>query len=722
MDGLVMKRVKTRSLIQMEATECGAASLGIVLEHYGKWVPLEELRVACNVSRDGSNARDIVIAARQFGLEAKGYRYGIEGLQNLKPPFVVFWEFRHFLVVEGIGEKHVYVNDPETGPRKVSRQTFDESYTGLALGFRPGPDFVASGRRPGIAGDLLSRLKPSADGLYMLVIVSLLLVFPGLVIPGLSKVFIDTILIGGQDDLLRPLLVVVGVTAVALAVLTWLQEWCLTRMESKLALTGGGVYLTHLMRLPTRFYTQRHPGDLISRLLSNDAIANILGREIGRNFGNFLSVVFLGAVMFLYDGMLTMLAIGLCALSGVLVVTARRALADGSLRLEAENGVLAGVGANTIRSIESVKANGGEADAFTRWAGHHARTVTVQQSLARIANVIGILPSIAAVLASALIIGVGSHRIVEGALTVGGLVAFLALMAAFFRPFEALVQFVANLASAGAAFARVNDVLKHPVAEGLDPDPDRISRLPAEAKTRLDGHICLEGVGFSHSRSGPEVISNIDLNIPPGKRVVIVGTSGSGKSTLARVVAGLHTPQKGRVLCDGLPLLEIPPAVRAATIGWVSQEIVLFSGTVQENLTLFDTTIPYDAMISAARDAEIHEVIARRPGGYDSVLLEGGTDLSGGEAQRVEIARTLAGNPNFLVLDEATSALDPLVEEKIEHNLRQRRCGALVVAHRLSTVRDADEIVVLDSGRIVERGTHDQLLMLGGRYEALINP
>lgn len=716
-----MKRVKTRSVIQMEATECGAASLGIVLEHFGKWVPLEELRVACNVSRDGSNARDIVLAARQYGLEAKGYRYGVDGLQNLKPPFIVFWEFRHFLVVEGIGSKHVYVNDPETGPRKVTREAFDESYTGLSLGFEPGPEFVPSGRRPGITGDLISRLVPSADGLYMLVTVSLLLVLPGLVIPGLSKVFIDTILIGGQDDLLRPLLVAVGATAIVLALLTWLQEWCLTRMESKLALAGGGVFLSQLLKLPARFYTQRHPGDLISRLLSNDAIANILGREVGRNFGNFLSVIFLGAVMFLYDGVLTAMAIGLCVLSGILVVAARRPLADGSLRLEAEYGMLAGIGANTIRSIESVKANGGEADAYTRWASHHARTVTVQQDLSRLANVIGILPSMAAVLASALIIGVGSHRIVDGALTVGGLVAFLALMAAFFRPFEALVHFATNLASVGAAFARVNDVLKHPVAEGVEPDEAQAVSLPAGIESKLDGHIRLEGVNFAYSEGSPNVLSDINLDIPPGKRVVIVGSSGSGKSTLARVVAGLYTPQSGRVLCDGKPLMQIPSAVRAATIGWVSQEIVLFSGTVRENLTLFDNTISFEAMIDAARDAEIHDVITRRPGGYDSFLLEGGTDLSGGEAQRLEIARTLAGEPNFLILDEATSALDPLIEEQIEQNLRERKCGALVVAHRLSTVRDADEIVVLEGGRIVERGTHDQLLALAGRYQALIN-
>ncbi len=464
-----MKRVKTRSLIQMEATECGAASLGIVLEYYGKWVPLEELRVACNVSRDGSNARDIVLAARKYGLEAKGFRYEAEGLMAMKPPFVVFWEFRHFLVVEGITETNVYLNDPETGRKSVSREAFDESYSGLALGFQPGPDFTPSGHRPGIWGDLRSRLSSSTDGLWMLVVVSLLLVVPGLIVPGLSKVFIDTILIGGQTDLLRPLLLATGAVAIVLATLIWLQEWCLTRMESKLALVGGGVFLTQVMRLPARFYTQRFPGDLVSRFLSNDAIANILGREVGRNFGNFLSVIFFGAVMFAYDVVLTTLAIGICALSASLVVGARKALSDGSLRLESENGVLAGIGANTIRAIETVKANGGEADAFTRWANHHARTVTVQQKLDRLVILVGILPSMAAVLASALIIGVGSHRIVDGAMTVGGLVAYLALMAAFFRPFEAFVQFVANLATVGAAFARVNDVVKHKVAPGLEP-------------------------------------------------------------------------------------------------------------------------------------------------------------------------------------------------------------------------------------------------------------
>jgi len=716
MGRIAVSRVRTPTVIQMEAVECGAASLAIVLAYFGKWVPLEELRLACNVSRDGSNARDIVEAARSYGLDAKGYRYGIPNLDNLSPPYIVFWEFRHFLVVEGVGRNRVYLNDPSYGPRTVTMEEFSDGYTGLAIALQPTAAFQPSGHAPRVLGDILARLRSGRDGLVMLALVSLLLVVPGLAVPAFSKVFIDNVLIQGAHELLRPLLLVMLVAIVAYAIIAWLQEWCLMRIETKLSLSGTAVFLSHLMKLPAAFFTQRNSGDLVARLLSNDAIAQKIGGQVGRNFANFLSVVFFSAVMLSFDIPLTVVGVGLSLLSALGIIRARRVLRDTSLRLETENAKLLGIGILGIRTIDTVKASGGEDQIFSRWTGTHAKTINTEQRLGRITNVMDIVPSMAVGLTSALILGFGSFRIVEGHLTVGGLVAFLALMVAFARPFEGLVHFISELQDVSASLARVNDVLQHDVAGEFKAAP---AAWPAAGEKPV-GRVELKNVSFRYAHTGPPLIENLNLAIEPGARVALVGTTGSGKSTIGRLVAGLYDPLEGEVLYDGVPLRRIPRSVLAGSVGWVAQDIFLFEGTIYDNLTLWDATVRLETVIQAAKDAEIHDMIAARPGGYDSRVLEGGTNLSGGEAQRLEIARTLALEPRILILDEATSSLDPLVEEKITGNIRERNCSCLIVAHRLSTIRDADEILVLDAGKVVERGTHDALMEAGGLYRDLV--
>lgn len=716
MGRIAVSRARTPTVIQMEAVECGAASLAIVLAYFGKWVPLEELRLACNVSRDGSNAKDIVEAARSYGLDAKGYRYGIPNLDNLSPPYIVFWEFRHFLVVEGVGRNRVYLNDPSYGPRTVTMEEFSDGYTGLAIALQPTAAFRPSGHAPRVLGDILARLRSGRDGLVMLALVSLLLIVPGLAVPAFSKVFIDNVLIQGAHELLRPLLLVMLVAIVAYAIIAWLQEWCLMRIETKLSLTGTAVFLSHLMKLPAAFFTQRNSGDLVARLLSNDAIAQKIGGQVGRNFANFLSVVFFSAVMLSFDILLTVVGVGLSLLSALGIIRARRVLRDTSLRLETENAKLLGIGILGIRTIDTVKASGGEDQIFSRWTGTHAKTINTEQRLGRITNVMDIVPSMAVGLTSALILGFGSFRIVEGHLTVGGLVAFLALMVAFARPFEGLVHFISELQDVSASLARVNDVLQHDVASEFKAAP---AAWPT-AGEKPAGRVELKNVSFRYAHTGPPLIENLNLTIEPGARVALVGTTGSGKSTIGRLVAGLYDPLEGEVLYDGVPLRRIPRSVLAGSVGWVAQDIFLFEGTIYDNLTLWDATVRLETVIQAAKDAEIHDMIAARPGGYDSRVLEGGTNLSGGEAQRLEIARTLALEPRILILDEATSSLDPLVEEKITWNIRERNCSCLIVAHRLSTIRDADEILVLDAGKVVERGTHDALMEAGGLYRDLV--
>ena len=717
-----MKRVSTPTVIQMEVVECGAASLAIILEHYGKWVPLEELRVACNVSRDGSNARDIAVAARSYGLEAKGFRYDLDEVVKLPVPFIVHWEFSHFLVVEGFGKDCVYLNDPASGPRRVTLEEFSDAFTGLGLTLAPGEAFQASGKRPSILGDIRARLGRSRDGLTMLALVSLMLILPGLAVPAFSKIFIDNVLIQGAEEMLRPLLLAMLVAVLAYALMAWLQEWCLMRIENKLSLTGTAMFLAHLLKLPASFFTQRNAGDLVTRLLSNDAIAQTLGGQVGRNFANFLSVIFFAAVMFSYDVILTLVGIGISVGAALGSIAARRLLRDVSLKLETEGGMLLGIGVMGIRSIDSVKASGGEDQVFSRWAGYHAKSVNSEQRLGRITNVIGILPSMAAALTTAMILGLGSFRIVDGALTVGGLVAFLALMTAFSRPFEGLVQFISELQGVSASLARVNDILNHEVASDFAGPK---SGNPAAAQSlaqrgKLSGRVELRDVSFGYAHAGPPLISDLNFTIEPGTRVAIVGSTGSGKSTVGQIAAGLYDPSEGEVLYDDVPLHEIPRGLRSSSVGWVAQDVFLFEGSIYENLTLWDATIPMETVVQAAKDAEIHDVIASRPGGYESRLLEGGRDLSGGEAQRMEIARTLALEPSLLILDEATSALDPMVEQRIDQNIRRRGCSCLVLAHRLSTIRDAEEILVFDKGKLVERGRHAELMDSGGLYRDLV--
>ncbi len=711
-----MSRVHTPTVIQMESVECGAASLAIILEYFGKWVPLDELRAVCNVSRDGCNAADIVRAARGYGLEAKGYRYDLAKTSRLRAPFIVFWEFRHFLVVEGFGRGRVHLNDPETGPRTVTLDEFSGSYTGLALAFEPTASFERSGRRPGVTRDILTRLQQARGGLIMLILVSLLLIVPGLAVPTFSKIFIDNILIQDVDQMLRPLLLAMAVAVIAYATMAWLQEWCLMRIESKLSLTGSADFITRLLKLPIRFFTQRNPGDLVARLLANDSIAQSLGGQIGRIFANFLSVAFFAAVMLAYDVPLTVIGIGINVICAIGSIKARRILRNTSLKFETENGMLLGLGLLGIRSMDTVKASGGEDQVFSRWAGNHVKTVNTEQKLGRIKNLIGILPSMALTLTTAIILGVGSFRIVEGALTIGGLVAFLALMTAFSRPFEGLVQFISELQSVSASLTRVNDILKHDAAP-------RFTRPPVQTaanKTKLSGRVELRNVTFGYSQSGPPLIENLNMVIEPGTRVALVGTTGSGKSTVGQLVAGLYRPLDGEILYDGIPIHEIRPSLRESSVGWVSQDIFLIEGSVYDNLTLWDSTISLETVIRAAKDAEIHDAIARRPGGYGGHLLEGGSNLSGGEAQRLEIARTLALEPSVVILDEATSSLDALVEQSIDRNIQRRGCSCLIIAHRLSTIRDAEEILVLDRGNVVERGTHRSLMKAGGRYRKLV--
>lgn len=709
--------VRTPTVLQMEAVECGAAALASVLAHFGRWVPLEELRLACGVSRDGSKASNMVKAARAYGLEAKGYKREPQGLRSVAPPAIIHWNFNHFVVLEGFRKGRVHLNDPAVGPRTVSEEELDQAFTGVVLTFRPGPDFQRGGAPPRLLPALRRRLAGSRTALAFVLLAGLALVVPGLVLPVFSKTFIDAVLLDGRRDWMPPLLLGMAAAALLLGALTWLQQTYLLRLETRMAVAGASRFFWHVLRLPTEFFSQRYSGDISSRVGINDRVAQLLSRDLAINTLGTVMIVFFAAVLFLYDTLLTLVGIATAALNVAALRWVSRRRVDGNRRLLQDQGKLTGTAIGGLQTIETLKASGGEADLFVRWSGYQAKVVNGRQQLERYTQLLDAVPPLLGAINTALILGIGGRRVMDGALTLGGLVAFQLLMTSFTTPINRLVSLGSKLQTVEGDMNRLDDVLRYPIDPGVAGDA---LPLPAAMPAKLTGALELRNVSFGYSRLDPPLIERFDLRLAPGSRVALVGGSGSGKTTVAKLVTGLYRPWEGEILFDGNQRDEVSAPVVAASLAWVDQSLFLFEGSVRENLTLWDSTVPLPELVAAAKDACIHEDVAARPGGYDSPVQEGGANWSGGQRQRLEIARALVGGPSILVLDEATSALDPATEQRIDENLRRRGCTCLVVAHRLSTIRDADEILVLEHGKVVQRGTHDELREVEGPYARLI--
>ncbi|MCJ2045954.1 NHLP family bacteriocin export ABC transporter peptidase/permease/ATPase subunit [Methylobacterium sp. J-078] len=709
-----MRIKRTPTILQMEAIECGAASLAIVLAHHGAWVPLERLRVACGVSRDGSKASNIIKAAHRFGLSAKGYRKEPAALATMPMPCIIHWNFNHFVVLEGIRRGRAYINDPASGRRQTDLGELDLAFTGVVLSFQKTPDFVRIGGRPRMLSPLLGGLGRSKAAVALLAGISLALVVPGIVIPAFTKIFVDDILIQSKTSWLTPLLIGMGVAALFRAVVAAIQQSLLLRLQAKLAVVMVSRFLWFVLALPIEFFTQRHAGDIASRVATNEQIATLLANGIAANALNLVSVVFFAGAMAVFDAPLAAVGIGLSLLNVAVLKALSRRRTDLSRGLALEQGKLVGSTVSAVRSIETLKASGLEDDAFAQWSGIQAKSLNAEQGLGLSSALLDVLPALLTGLTTAAILGVGGLRVIEGSMTLGSLIAFQSLMASFSEPITGLVNQAGSIQTMASGFERLQDVFAYPVPA---PRPAEAAR---DVPAKLAGRIRLEDVAFGFSPLEPPLIEQVSIAIEPGTRVALVGSSGSGKSTLGRLICGLYTPWSGRVLIDGLPIAEIPAAVFANSVAYVDQDIFLFEGTARDNLTLWDNTVTDSDLSRALRDAAIHDDIATRAGNYDCRVAEGGTNFSGGQRQRIEIARALVSNPSIVLLDEATAALDPVTETLIDDNLRRRGCTCVVIAHRLSTIRDCDEIIVLHQGRVVERGTHEDLIALGGRYAELV--
>lgn len=715
----VQGRVRTPTILQMEAVECGAAALAILMAYHGKFVTLEELRESCGVSRDGSKASNVVKAARTYGFTAKGYRKEPADLKSMTLPVIVFWNFNHFLVVEGFKGGRVFLNDPASGPRTVTEEEFDQSFTGVVLAIEPGPDFQPSGQPRSMLASLKSRLPLSEPALAYLILAGLALVIPGLVLPVFTKTFIDEYLIGRMDSWIKPVLLGMLFTAIVRGVLTWLQSYYLTRFQTKLALSTSSKFLWHVLRLPVLFYSQRSPGDISSRVGINNRVAELLTGDLASTVLNVVMVIFYAALMLSYDLVLTLVGMAIAALNILFLRLMTRKTMDITQKLANDSGKLLGTSMNGLQMMESIKASGMEADFFTKWAGYQTKVMNGQQRAGSVGVAMMTVPPLLTALNTTLILSLGGLRVMDGALTMGMLVAFQSLMASFIDPINQLVSMGKKIQEVQGDMNRLDDVLQYRSDPRLDSaaQPRDPGQSPAP---QLEGHVELRNVTFGYSKLEAPLIENFNLVLKPGERVALVGSSGCGKSTISKLVAGLHEPWSGEILFDGQARNAVDRQVLLQSLAMVSQEITLFEGSLRDNLSMWDATLPEAQVVQAAKDACIHEAIATRPGAYDSTVQEGGGNFSGGQKQRIEIARALAINPRILVLDEATSALDPITEMQVDDNLRRRGCTCLIVAHRLSTIRDCDEIIVLDKGKVVQRGSHEDMRGTDGLYATLM--
>ena len=706
--------VKTPTIYQMESTECGAASLTMILAYFGKHIPLEQMRIECGVTRDGSNAKNLMRAGKRFGLEVHGYRKELDGLLALPVPCIIHWNFNHFVVWEGVKGGYCYINDPAEGHRKLTLEDVDACFTGVVLTFKRTADFVPSKKTDTLLSFVKQRLEGQYGELMALAAIGVLLIFPGFVVPVFSQFFIDEILIGGNDDYVTRLLIVMVFTVLFRAGLRYYRGMLLQRLQNKLTLVSAHKFLTHFFRLPIGFFSQRYAGDLSQRVENNNNINVFLTSDMAETVLNGMTAFFYLLLLFFYSPLLTFIGLGIVAVNLAIMRYGSRVIGDMSLKAQQDQGRLYGSLFSGIMVSASLKASGTENEYAGNLQGHYARSIQMDQKLGRKQEILNAIPEVTNQLTTIVIMVVGALIVIKGSMTEGMLVAYNSLLSSFMEPINNLAGFVQKIQTAKADMRRVDDIMRY------KQDPVYDAEDTEEMDDKLMGKVSLEDISFGYSVLDPPLVNDFSFHMEPGNSIAFVGASGSGKSTVAKICSGLYQPWGGSILFDGIPVERIPREVFSASVATVSQEVTFFSGTVRDNLTMWNPFIPQSEVVRAAKDACIHDMITSKPGAYEFMVSEGGTNFSGGQRQRLEIARALVTHPSILIMDEATSALDPVVEKEILDNIKRRGCTCIIVAHRLSAIRDCDEIIVMEYGKIVQRGTHEELSEVEGHYQRLI--
>jgi len=707
----MQKACKVPFIMQMEALECGAAALCMVLAYYGKWIPLEQVRSDCGVSRDGSNAKNIYRAAASYGLKATAFRMEPSELRTIKLPAIIHWNLNHFVVLNGFKKNCAVINNPARGTENIPLSEFDKSFTGIVLAFEPTEDFVKEGKPRSVVEFAKSRLK---GALPAFVFVTLMAVFASLLEilnPIFTRIFLDEILSGRTPSWLGPFLLAMLVVLTVRVFLSVVNAIYRLRIEGRFAITANAEFLWHVFRLPIEFFSQRYTGDIINRQASNEGIANMLITQLSPIFINIGLMVFYLLMLLQYNPILTAIGIASAAINIVLSQYAAKKSVTFARLSQASGGSVSSITMSSVDMIETIKASGAENGIFERFSGFLAKQHNANIASQRFTLYFNMLPSIIGQVLNIVILMFGVMFIMNGEMTIGTLMAFQGFLGSFLAPVGQLSGVAQGLTTMRTSMERIEDVMNYKT------EPE----YEGETGGKLGGRLQMKSVTFGYSPLAPALITDFSLELEPGKSVAIVGTSGSGKSTIAKLITGLYEPWEGEILFDGKQRSEFDEYAFRSSVSMVDQEITMFEDSVEENIRMWDPSIEDFVVILAARDADIHETIISRPGGYKQIVAENGKNFSGGQRQRLEIARVLAQEPTIAILDEATSALDAKTEETVMKNIRKIGCSCVIIAHRLSTVRDCDEIIVLEKGEVVERGTHDELYSLGGKYTALVS-
>lgn len=707
---------KVPVVMQMEDLECGAASLTMILAYYRKWLPLEQVRADCGVSRDGSNARNVLKAARSYGLIAKGYRYEPEDLKkNGKFPCIIHWNFNHFLVLNGFRNDKAYLNDPAKGSYSVSMEEFDRSFTGICMMFEPDENFEPGGKPKSMLSFARKRLVGAGIAVAFLVLTSVISSLLGVIQPVFSRIFMDRLLTGQNPDWLYPFIFALALFSAVQIIIAWIQAVWSLKIDGKLAVTGSAVFMWKVLRMPMEFFSQRMAGDILQRQGSNAAIAGTLVNTFAPLALSAIMMVFYLVLMIRYSPLLTLVGLGSIVVNMLVArfISAKRVnITRVQMR---DSGKLSSATVAGIGMIETIKASGAENGYFEKWSGYQASVNTQKVRFQRLNQYMGMIPGIVMEITNTAILALGIWLTMCGQFTAGMIMAFQGFMTSFSAPAQSLIAAGQTLQEMRTEMERVEDVMEYPMDEEA-PESDT-----QDTYDKLSGRLEMKHVTFGYSRLGEPLIEDFSMSLEPGSRVAFVGASGCGKSTISKLISGLYKPWSGEILFDGKPISAIDRSVFTGSLAVVDQDIILFEDTIANNIRLWDKSIEDFEVILAARDAKLHEDIMQREGGYQYKITEGGRDFSGGQRQRMEIARVLAQDPTIIILDEATSALDAKTEFEVVDSIHARGITCIVIAHRLSTVRDCDEIIVLDNGKVAERGTHEELYARGGAYTSLIS-